>query len=148
MAIAGIQPVQKQPTRRVEKSKTAERGGGILGAAAGIAGGIVGGLGGFASGGPAGAVAGATAGAAGGFSSGRQLGQFIGERIEPTKTITEEAPVGVTQIQGFNVSGNSQRYAEALQILADLPPEVSQPSSQLLTAALMQDLAQTNTRSV
>jgi hypothetical protein len=144
----GIQPVQKQPTRRVEESKTAKRAGGLLGAIGGVAGGITGALPGLASRNPMAAIAGGTAGAAGGFSAGQQLGRSIGERIEPTRTITEDAPVGVTQIQGFNVSENTQKYSEALQILADLPPEVSQPSSQLLTAALMQDLAQTNTRSV
>jgi hypothetical protein len=145
----GIQPVQKQPTRRVEESKTAKRAGGLLGAIAGVTGGIAGAIGGGKTAGPMGAVAGAATGASGGFSAGQHLGRTIGERIEPSRTITENAPdQEVTQMQGFNVSASSKKYSEALQILADLPPEVSQPSSQLLTAALMQDLAQNNTRSV
>lgn len=129
--VAPVNPVQQRQTVRQNPSKTSRGLGNALGATGGLI---------------AAASGGGFSGNLAGVTSGRMIGQFVGESIDPSGTEVVQSPVA-TQIGDFKISQNGQLYAEALRILQNVPPEVAQPHSKALTAALMADLAQTNGRS-
>lgn len=146
MAITPIQPVQRRETQRQTR-----RGGGKTGQIVGAVGGAAIGALGAMTAGPAGAAAGAKAGAgfgaiAGGALSGAAtgagLGGIAGEAIQPARFKTETQALPTGGVPNIRLSQQGQEIAESLKILQQLPPEIRQPHSRSLTAALMQDMAQ------
>ena len=142
MAVTPIQPVQRQQITRSKPSGTA-RG---LGIAGGIGGAIVGGIKGAAKGAVlGGGVPGAIVGGLGAMVAGASGGKFIGEMVSPSKSMTDHRPVPTGGVPNKpSISRNGQLFAESLQILNQLPKEIAAPHSRALTAALMQDMAQTS----
>lgn len=137
MAIQQINQISRpQEQTKTKRSRTGQALGNVLGVVGGVAGAVAGGV----SGGPASAITGGI----GGASGGRGLGSALGESVDPSKQVSAGAQS--PQPRQLQLSPNAREFADTLKILQQLPPEIGQRASQSLTAALMQDLANTNAR--
>jgi hypothetical protein len=133
MAVTPVQPVQRPQEITRQTRKSGGRIGQIIG---GIGGAVIGAT--TANPGLGAAAAGALTGAA----TGAGLGGIAGESIQPAKFRTGTRPTPSGGLPPLQLSRNGQLMAESLQILQQMPKELSSPHSRSLTAALMQDLAQ------